>query len=65
MNPLPARMRAAALHHVRVVGEFTMLQAVVSSTMELALGRLPCEISRVEVMNELTAKFQGLEELCS
>jgi hypothetical protein len=33
--------------------------------MELVLGQLPNESSRVEVMNELVAKFQRQEELCS
>jgi hypothetical protein len=42
-----------------------MLQAVVSSTIELVLGRLIDETSWVEIMNELTAKFWRLEELCS
>jgi hypothetical protein len=57
MSPLPTRMRSAALHHAGVDGELTMLEAAVSSTAELVLGRSPCETSRVEVMNELTAKF--------
>jgi hypothetical protein len=39
--------------------------AAVSSTTELVLGRSPGETSQVEVMNELTRKFQKLEELCS
>jgi hypothetical protein len=33
--------------------------------MELVLGRSPGVTSRVEVRNELTAKFHELEELCS
>jgi hypothetical protein len=42
-----------------------MLQATVSSAAELVFGRSPGEATHVEVMNELTAKFQKLEELCS
>jgi hypothetical protein len=64
-RPLTARMRATALRHTGVVEEFTMLQAAVSTTAELVLGRSLDETSRVEIMNELTAKFQKLEELCS
>jgi hypothetical protein len=58
-------MRATALRHTGVVEEFTMLQATVSTTAELVLGRSLDETSRVEIMNELIAKFQKLEELCS
>jgi hypothetical protein len=59
------RMWAAALHHVGVAGELTALWAAMSSAAGLVLGRLPGETSWVEVMNELTAKFHELEELCS
>jgi hypothetical protein len=57
MSPLLVRMRATALHHSEVVGELTMLRAVVSTAIELVLGSLPGEISWVEVMNELATKF--------
>jgi hypothetical protein len=40
-----------------LVKELIALQAAVSSTVELVLGRPPGEASRLEVMNELTAKF--------
>jgi hypothetical protein len=36
-----------------------------SSKMELVLGCLPDETLQVEVMDELVAEFQRLEELCS
>jgi hypothetical protein len=65
MSPLPASMRATALHHTGVVGELTMLRATVSSAAELEFCRLPCETSREEVMNKVTTKFHELEELCS
>jgi hypothetical protein len=64
-SPLSARMRATALHDVRVVRELAVLQAVVSCPVELMLGRSPDETSRVEVINELTTKIWRLEELCS
>jgi hypothetical protein len=57
MSPLLVRMRATALHHSEVVGELTMLRAVMSTAIELVLGSLPGEISWVEVMNELATKF--------
>jgi hypothetical protein len=62
---LTARMWAAALHHTEMAGELTMLRTVVSSAVELVLGRSPNETSQVEVTNELVAKFQRQEELCS
>jgi hypothetical protein len=39
-----------------------MLRAVVSSATESALGRSPNDTFRVEVVVELVAKFQKLEE---
>jgi hypothetical protein len=55
--PLSVRMQAPALHHTEMVRELTTLLVAVSSTMELVLGRSPGETSRVEVENELVAKF--------
>jgi hypothetical protein len=57
-------MWAAALRHAEMVGELTALQSAVSSVVEEVLGRLPNETFRVEVMDELVAKFQRQEELC-
>jgi hypothetical protein len=65
MSPLPLMMRAAALHHAEVAEELTALRAAVSSVTELVLGGSPGETSCVEVMNEVTANFQELEELWS
>jgi hypothetical protein len=59
------KMWVASLHHAGVVGELTMLRAVVSSVAELMFGRSPDETSRVEVMIELATKFWRWEELCS
>jgi hypothetical protein len=64
-SPLMARMRVTTLHRARVVEELTVIRATVSSAVELVLGCSPGEASRVEVMNELTTKFQKLKELCS
>jgi hypothetical protein len=57
------RMRAAARCHAGMVRELATLQTTVSSVAELVLGHLPDETSLVEIMNELTDKFQRLEEL--
>jgi hypothetical protein len=51
------RMQAPALHHTEMVRELTTLLMAVSSTVELVMGRSPGETSRVEVENELVAKF--------
>jgi hypothetical protein len=42
--------------------ELATLWAVVSSAMELALGRSPDKTFQVEVVDELVAEFQKLEE---
>jgi hypothetical protein len=59
------RLWDAALHHTGMVGELAALQVAISSIVELVLRCSPNETSRVEVMNELVAKFQRWEELCS
>jgi hypothetical protein len=64
-STLPTRMWATTLHHAMVIRELAVRQAVVTSAMERVLRRSPDETSRVDVMNELTAKIQKLEELCS
>jgi hypothetical protein len=45
MSPLPGRMRAAALHHTKVVEELIALQEAMSSATELVLGCSPSETS--------------------
>jgi hypothetical protein len=42
--------------------ELATLQTVVSSAMEFVLGCPPNETFQVEVVDELVAKFQKLEE---
>jgi hypothetical protein len=64
-STLPTGMWATTLHHAMVIRELAARQAVVTSAMERVLRRSPDETSRVDVMNELTAKIQKLEELCS
>jgi hypothetical protein len=64
-STLPTRMWATTLRHAMVIRELAARQAVVTSAMERVLRRSPDETSRVDVMNELTAKIQKLEELCS
>jgi hypothetical protein len=63
--PLLARMQFTTLRDTEMAGELTVLRAAVSSTVDLVLGRSPGETSQVEVVNELVAKFQRLEELSS
>jgi hypothetical protein len=58
-------MWVTALCHAEVVRELAMLQAAVSSVVELVLGHSPDETLQVEDMDELVAEFQRLEELFS
>jgi hypothetical protein len=58
-------MRIAALGHTEMVRELATLRLVVSFAMELALWCSPDETFRVEVVGELVAEFQKLEERCS
>jgi hypothetical protein len=48
-------MWATVLHHTKMVEELAVLQAVVSSVVELVLGHSPDETSSVGVMNKLVA----------
>jgi hypothetical protein len=58
-------MWATAIHHIDMAGELDVLQKVVTSTVELVLGHSPDEAFGVEIMDELVAQFQKLEEPCS
>jgi hypothetical protein len=62
-NHLSEGMRLATLHHTEMVEQLAALQAAASSIVELAVGRSPNEIFRVEVVGELVAEFRRLEEL--
>jgi hypothetical protein len=58
-------MRHAALRHTEMAGEFSALRVAVSFVVESVLGRSPNNTFHVEVVGELVAKFQKLEEQCS
>jgi hypothetical protein len=47
-----------------MTGELIVLWVAVSSTVESIFGCLPGETFRMQVMGEVVAKFQRLEELC-
>jgi hypothetical protein len=55
-------MRIAALCHTEMARKLIVLRVVASSTVELALGHSPDETFRLEVVGELVAEFQKLEE---
>jgi hypothetical protein len=54
--------RLAALHHTEMAEELVVPQVVVSSTVELVLGRSPSDNFHVEVVGELAIEFQKMEE---
>jgi hypothetical protein len=56
-NHLLEGMWIAALHHTEMAGELVALRAAVSYAVEFALGRSPDETFRVEVVDDLVAKF--------
>jgi hypothetical protein len=60
---LSARMWVATLCHAEMARELAALWSVMSSTVGLVLRRSPNETFRVEVIDELVAKFWRLEEL--
>jgi hypothetical protein len=64
-NHLLEGMRTVALRHTEMAGELAALRAAVSSIVESVLGHSPDETFQVEVVGELVAKFQRLEERCS
>jgi hypothetical protein len=51
-------MKLASLCHTEIVRELATLRAAVSSATEFELGRSPNKSFRVEVVDELIAKFQ-------
>jgi hypothetical protein len=55
-------MRLAALRHTEMVEELATLQATVSSVVESVLGCSPNNIFYTEVVGELAAEFQKMEE---
>jgi hypothetical protein len=61
-NQLSEGMQIAALCHTEMARELIVLWVVASSTVELVLGHSPDETFRLEVVGELVAEFQKLEE---
>jgi hypothetical protein len=59
------RMRAAAIHHLEMVGKLATLWAAVTSVAELVLGHSPNVTFWVEIADEVVTQFWKLEELCS
>jgi hypothetical protein len=63
VGPLRARhvlskgIRLSSLHHTKMTGELAALQAMLSSAVELVLGRSPDNTFHVEVMGKLATKF--------
>jgi hypothetical protein len=55
-------MRHVALRHIEMVGELATLWAVVSSAVESTFGHSTNDTFHVEVVGELVAEFQKLEE---
>jgi hypothetical protein len=55
-------MWLVALLHIEMAGELATIQVAVSSIMKSALGRSPNEIFCMEVVGELVAEFQRMEE---
>jgi hypothetical protein len=55
-------MWLAALRHTEMAGELAVLQAVVSSAMELMLGHSPSDTFHVEVVGELATEFWKRED---
>jgi hypothetical protein len=58
-------MRLVALRHTEMVGELAAVRAAVSSTTESVLGHSPNDTFHMEVVGELVAEFEKLEERCS
>jgi hypothetical protein len=58
-------MQLMALRHSEMAGELATLRVTVPFVADSALGRSPGEIFRVEVVDELVAEFQRLDERCS
>jgi hypothetical protein len=58
-------MQLATLCHTEMVGELAALRAAVSSAVESVLGGSPNDTFHMEVVGELVAKFQKLDERSS
>jgi hypothetical protein len=58
-------MRLAALHHTEMAGKLVMPQAMVSTIVESVFGRSPCDTFYMEVVSEVAAEFQKMENRSS
>jgi hypothetical protein len=58
-------MRLLALCHTEMAGELAALRAAVSSATKSVLGHSPSVTFHMEVVDELTAEFQKMEDPCS
>jgi hypothetical protein len=58
-------MRLAALRQTEMTGELTLFPAAESSEAGSLLGCSPNDTSRAEVVGELDAEFQRVEDQCS
>jgi hypothetical protein len=58
-------MQLATVCHTKMDGEHAALRVWVSFAVKSVLGRSLRDIFRVEVMGELAAKFQKMEDRCS
>jgi hypothetical protein len=50
-------MRLAALRHITMAKELTVLQVVVSTATESVIGRSPSDTFRVEIVREMATEF--------
>jgi hypothetical protein len=57
-------MWLVALHHTEIGRELAVLRVVVSFATESVLGCLPSDTFHVEVVGELAAEFQKMEDQC-
>jgi hypothetical protein len=57
-------MRLAALCHTEIAIEFGVLRTAVSSVMESVVWHSPSDTFHMEVVSELVAEFQKMEDQC-
>jgi hypothetical protein len=55
-------MWLVALRHIEMAGELAVLRVAVSSAVKLVLGLSPSDTFHVEVVGELAAEFQKMED---
>jgi hypothetical protein len=55
-------MRLTAIHHTKIARELATLWAAVPTTVESVLGHSPSDTYRVEVVDEMAAEFEKMED---